>query len=388
MDLFLFLTKQCNFRCEYCYVPFSNDKMDPKVIDRAIELVRDEDVISLFGGEPLLSAETMKDILRRLDARGVKTTVRLFTNGSLFDDELTMMLAESDREVMVQVSYDGKKQRETAGTGLSVIEDNIAAYVTAFKDRCSKVLHVEGTIAPGAAEGLADGIEFLYGLGVRSFGIVPVVEMPWDEAAVIQYAKEMEQLTDFVIETYRRGDPAFPYPMTVERNTNNDEFGCGAGKHTVTVGTDGTIWKCHRYYAEYEPRGEVKHKVGNIFEVTDVKAFEDSLDIAVYLRDVPKCNACPSKQFCSKCHFANNKLTGDPTTPPENGFCQVPNVHRILNAKMVGTLFIEGNELFLRRLGNILAEALHEEKKKDFTREEVLELSRRIAERAADSPMR
>ena len=379
MDLFLFLTKECNFRCEYCYVPFSSAKMEWATIEKAVELVGDNDKLSFFGGEPMLVADTIKRVVRRLDERGVKTWVKLFTNGSLYDEELTEVLVNTKRDVIVQVSYDGKKQREG---GLSVIEENIAKYTAAFKDVCHHALHVEATIAPGHSEGLADGIEFMYSLGVRSFGIVPVVEMSWTEGDVIQYFGEMEQITKFVIETYRAGDPAFAFPITLERNNNNDQFGCGAGKETLTVGTDGSIWRCHRYYAEYEPKGDTQYRVGHINDIESIAAFEATLDIAVYIKDMPKCRECGNKQYCSKCHYANVKMNGDPTIAPTNGFCEVPNVHRMLNEVMVHTLYTESNPMFINHLGTKLSEAVGEYPRDSYTKDEVDKLAWTIVQNA------
>ncbi len=63
LDLIIFTTEKCNFRCRYCYEDFSIGKMDPDVVEGVCAFIRarapDLDILTInfFGGEPLLAHE-------------------------------------------------------------------------------------------------------------------------------------------------------------------------------------------------------------------------------------------------------------------------------------------------------------------------------------------
>lgn len=68
LELFLFPTEQCNFRCTYCYEDFEIGRMKPDVILGIKNLIknRTEELdflrISWFGGEPLMAINIVEEI--------------------------------------------------------------------------------------------------------------------------------------------------------------------------------------------------------------------------------------------------------------------------------------------------------------------------------------
>ena len=64
LELTLFVTERCNFRCTYCYEDFSKGRMRPDVVAAVQTLIRTrasdglkELHLSFFGGEPLLAKQ-------------------------------------------------------------------------------------------------------------------------------------------------------------------------------------------------------------------------------------------------------------------------------------------------------------------------------------------
>ena len=61
LELTLFPTEHCNFRCTYCYEDFSIGRMTPEIVNAVKRLIeiRSDDLhdlyISWFGGEPLVA---------------------------------------------------------------------------------------------------------------------------------------------------------------------------------------------------------------------------------------------------------------------------------------------------------------------------------------------
>lgn len=370
VELKLYLTRRCNFRCTYCYVPFKNEEAEPKVVDKIIELLTDDDTLSIFGGEPLLFSDMIIDILDRLDAKGSRSYIKIFSNGSFMNEPLMKKLKETERNVMLQISYDGTRQDHVhpmGGIKLTNVEDNIKRYVEEFQGtgcmRCSmsenkeRTLHIETTVTPDTIDGIADGIQTMINLGIRSIGIVPVIEVDkWTEEDAQKYKVEFRRIKDMVLQTYRDGDSVFITHLSPFRSTNQDQYGCGAGKYLLALSPDGGLWTCHRYYAyaQEHPEEKDKYGYGNILDVTSLRELENSLDIPVPQKDL-RCGTCEARQFCTKCHLANKLLNGDEFQAPVNGYCQLPFVHKEIYEEMQRDLMAEENPTFLRELYSVMS---------------------------------
>lgn len=134
LELIIFPTEQCNFRCTYCYEDFAIGKMKPETMDAVKELMRrravdlDNLYLSWFGGEPLLA----KDIVLELSsyAFGLAKERRyltyrggMSTNGYLLNPATFFALATVG-VLDYQVSLDGPREihnrtRVTRGGGKS-----------------------------------------------------------------------------------------------------------------------------------------------------------------------------------------------------------------------------------------------------------------------------
>ena len=98
MDLIIFTTGACNFRCVYCYETFKDRRMDKQVSERIKMLIdrraNELKYLSLrfFGGEPLLSLDTVKDIAafakKVCQANHVKKNFQMTTNGYLLNESI------------------------------------------------------------------------------------------------------------------------------------------------------------------------------------------------------------------------------------------------------------------------------------------------------------
>jgi uncharacterized protein len=69
LQLIIFPTEQCNFRCDYCYEDFTLGRMAPAVINGIKNLVRsraDLECLKVmwFGGEPTVALDTVLDLSR------------------------------------------------------------------------------------------------------------------------------------------------------------------------------------------------------------------------------------------------------------------------------------------------------------------------------------
>jgi uncharacterized protein len=120
MELTLFVDHQCNLRCTYCY---TGDKFNKrmsfetaqKAVDFALSRPQAHLDISLFGGEPLIHLDFLKEVSEYAEKKlasikGHRPTLRyiLNTNATLINDASIEWL--KGRTTAVFISLDGTKQ--------------------------------------------------------------------------------------------------------------------------------------------------------------------------------------------------------------------------------------------------------------------------------------
>lgn len=121
------LTKQCNLRCEYCYVDFENKVIDEKIAKNIIDffLLQDwpEKTISFFWWEPLLELSLLKGlvnyskILANKLWKKVKFTIA--TNFLLVNEKIINFLKENNFEVHISFNWKNEindKMRDNSTT--------------------------------------------------------------------------------------------------------------------------------------------------------------------------------------------------------------------------------------------------------------------------------
>jgi uncharacterized protein len=367
--------------------------MDDSVIDKVLDLIGDDDYLNFFGGEPLLYGKRIAETIDRLDAMGKDTKIKIFTNGSFIVPELMEVLKRTPRYIMLQVSYDGTRQEDVHGLGkitLNTIEQNILKYVEVMNEGSAagkRDFHIEMTATPDTIEGSADGVEKMISLGVKSLGMVPVIEVEggWSQDDAVRYTEEYRRIKDMVVASYEREDPIFVSHLSPFRSTNQDQHGCGAGKHLVALSPEGDIWWCHRYYALDKDNEDSRFKIGSIFDVNNLKDLEESLNVPVPLNKTSNCYTCEARQHCSKCHLANLVINGDEFQSPTNGYCQMPAVHKKVYEEMQTELLANQNQSFLNELYYLFEAAVDGKSEQcgicnphDATIEEVMELAGKV----------
>lgn len=94
LELIIFPTEKCNFRCAYCYEDFQIGRMKPETVESIKRLITERSAdlghlhISWFGGEPLMAADIIFGInqhAKNLSGKGMAFTSSITTNGYLID---------------------------------------------------------------------------------------------------------------------------------------------------------------------------------------------------------------------------------------------------------------------------------------------------------------
>lgn len=116
LELILYPTEQCNFRCTYCYEDFLIGRMDEKTQAGIKNLIArrlpklEKLHLQWFGGEPLAAKDLVLDLSgfakRACDETGVNFSGSLTTNGYLLTLDLAQKLCDLNQR-NYQISLDG-----------------------------------------------------------------------------------------------------------------------------------------------------------------------------------------------------------------------------------------------------------------------------------------
>lgn len=108
---FVVFMQGCNLRCGCCHNPdtwnvnagteYTADEIIQKLL-RYREYFGEDGGITVSGGEPLLQTEFVYELFKKCHAHGVNTC--LDTSGSIMNDNIKLLLAETDR-VLLDIKY-------------------------------------------------------------------------------------------------------------------------------------------------------------------------------------------------------------------------------------------------------------------------------------------
>lgn len=109
---FIILTKNCNFRCEYCFVSQTKERITEDKINKLISIMERFDIkkkcrIFIYGGEPLLYPDLVKQVITKIrSSKKLKNcNITICTNGSIYLNSLANFLKK--KRVYLSISLDG-----------------------------------------------------------------------------------------------------------------------------------------------------------------------------------------------------------------------------------------------------------------------------------------
>lgn len=143
LNLIIFPTEKCNFRCSYCYEDFKIGKMKRPVIDGIKKLITSRShsleilEISWFGGEPLLAVDVIQEISKHAQAISKKIPsmhyqANITTNGYFLSIDMFNLLIDSGI-TFFQITLDGDRDLHNK-TANNECFDRIWSNLMGFKD--------------------------------------------------------------------------------------------------------------------------------------------------------------------------------------------------------------------------------------------------------------
>ena len=329
----------CNLRCKYCFADegeYNGHKgvMSLETAKKAIDYVvkrsgpRRNIEIDLFGGEPTMIMNTVKEIIKyaRENEKEWKKNIRftMTTNATLLNDE---MMEFMDKEMgNIILSLDGRKEVndnvriKVDGSGSY---DDILPNIKKMIDKRTegKMYFVRGTFTRANTDFYED-VKAMVNEGFREISIEPVVLENGHPLALREedlptifdnYDKLYEEMRRRKVE----GDEFKFYHFNIDLQGGPCVYkrisGCGAGFEYVAITPQGEVYPCHQFV------GKEEYKLGSIWDDTyDAELGKKFKKAHIYNK--PKCKDCWARFYCSGgCQANNVNFNGDMNIPYEIG---------------------------------------------------------------------
>jgi uncharacterized protein len=337
--LCLNVAHDCNLKCKYCFADEGEYKGCRKIITaevgkKAIDFViknsgpRKNIEIDLFGGEPLMAFNIIKEIVdygreqEKIHNKVIRFTMT--TNATLLNDEIMEYIDKQMGNIVL--SIDGRK---SVNDKVRVRADGSGSYdkilpkiktMVEKRDK-SKQYYVRGTFTRENTDFFED-VKHFADLGFKEVSVEPVVlpkehELSLREEDLPAIFEQYDKLYDYLLEKHNSNDGFKFYHFNIDLQGGPCVYkriaGCGAGHEYLAITPDGDIYPCHQFV------GNEDFKMGNIFEESIDNTISETFKKA-HIYNKPKCKDCWARFYCSGgCQANNFNFNGDVHVPYELG---------------------------------------------------------------------
>lgn len=322
--LCLHICHDCNLRCKYCFAStgdFGGQRtmMSAEVGKKAIDFIIRESgsrrnlEVDLFGGEPLMNFEVVKEIVDYAKSREKEFNKNfrftLTTNAILLNEDIKNYLNENMQNVVLSIDgrreVNDKMRYRVDGTGC--YEDIMPKIKDMANSRGQDNYYVRGTFTRENLD-FSEDVLHLADQGFKQISVEPVVaakDIGYDlreEDLPVLY-EEYEKLAYELVKRKKEGKGFNFFHFMIDLSQGpciaKRLRGCGSGHEYVAVTPEGDIYPCHQFV------GNTEFKMGNVMEGklnTDIQ--EHFKGSNVYTKE--ECNKCWAKFYCSGGCAANS----------------------------------------------------------------------------------
>jgi sulfatase maturation enzyme AslB (radical SAM superfamily) len=301
----LVITQRCNLRCRYCYENYGDGaemslEEAVEILDKELSNVEDKEVkLFLFGGEPFLGFELIRDIYGYLHSNYPEFHIlySVTTNGTLIHNKIQNWLEERKDEFEIVLSVDGNRQMHDSNRRCEDGEGSFEQIDLAFFQKNWPGCTAKMTISNLTLKNFADGIIYLEDRGFYckanfasglDYRLDAAKKLLWENMRrlIDRYTLCSEQKLCYMLDLKLASillpiDDAFRY--------------CGAGKGR----------RCYIASDKWYPcQGLSEMSIGS--EKFKYEEFEDDT-----VRRKSPCGKCEFIRICKKCYAMNYMDTGN-----------------------------------------------------------------------------
>lgn len=295
----IYVNKECNRRCQNCYYPHSDKKMDEiqanKTADWITGMYHKENVkefrIHFLGGEPFLNLPAVLNIIDKINRdkpyftkpagyKGKEGFV-IFTNGDHFTPDILWTLKERNVMIMLNPTYDSLKEIE-----------NKIIFAKSICGGCSLAIALDWLNLERLPELTKLSIKYKSNIRTNRLyggGLIP--------GYVKEYEKQMTIMFKLLLKAKKPMWPNFimesTYPTWKGLKNPN-----ACGRWIVIIDPDGTIRSCN---------ADLETVIGNIKTSNKMSDFKFSHRWSA--KNLPECQGCEWITWCQGGCPYTRKLT-------------------------------------------------------------------------------
>lgn len=331
------VTNNCNLHCIYCFEHEKNKNfMSPKtaidIIDKSynnIDKRKGEFTINIFGGEPLLNWETIKELIDHCNEKKYNVKYGITTNLTLLTDEMIQYI--DDNEIMMLVSIDGIKEVHDKNrcNSYDIAVENLKDLIN---HKLGIFVEARMTILPEDAKYAMDGVKDLINLGVNNICPMPVTDVDWNKEQLADLKQYYNSLMKYYISILN--DDLSTRNISIK---NTDEILTNVLEPEVTdpimcpiysnkwcaFDTNGDVYACHQGPTSEEPF-KSNMRLGNIYTGIDETKLRKSYSYATYPKD--ECKSCVARPVCKCGCPSENMRMNNSEYIPTDGYCKTQRI--------------------------------------------------------------
>lgn len=321
----LYMTTDCNFKCQYCYEDYHNHyQLNEKTLVDSLEFMmnygdRGKVLIDFLGGEPLLKKDLIYKAVAYIKDNYPEREVKYYitTNCSMMDDRFIAFMKEN--HFTVRLSFDGNKETHDLNR---VAKDGVSCYEKIFEN-IMKVkdsglnFSVRMTVTENTIPYMFENICYLHEHGLDNICMIMDVYLKICDELKAEFEKQVGQILRYYLAEAAAGRvftiDQFDGKMFNMLCDFGNCFGmCDAGIGNFKIFPNGQIYPCG-FLTSNE-----KYCIGNIKEGVDIRKAK-LIAMSNFDKTDPKCKGCTIRDFCHgmKCGYMNFINTGKINVPSD-----------------------------------------------------------------------
>ena len=274
----LYMTTDCNFKCQYCYEDYHNHyQLNEKTLVDSLEFMmnygdRGKVLIDFLGGEPLLKKDLIYKAVAYIKDNYPEREVKYYitTNCSMMDDRFIAFMKEN--HFTVRLSFDGNKETHDLNR---VAKDGVSCYEKIFEN-IMKVkdsglnFSVRMTVTENTIPYMFENICYLHEHGLDNICMIMDVYLKICDELKAEFEKQVGQILRYYLAEAAAGRvftiDQFDGKMFNMLCDFGNCFGmCDAGIGNFKIFPNGQIYPCG-FLTSNE-----KYCIGNIKEGVDIR---------------------------------------------------------------------------------------------------------------------